>query len=142
MLCAALSDLGSRFAAARTSARAVGSAVQSLTAAVHREAAALADSAGATGLGGIIAMSAAGLGLNLEAEDEIDSVTAGTPEWMAPELLATTVPVAWFEPDASGKCTVDTQVPGLREAVSLPGSYAPLSLHAFSSLSACNSCCF
>ncbi len=111
-----------RLTAARTSVRAVGSAVQSLTAAVHREAAALADSAGATSLGGIIALSAAGLGLNLEAVDEIDSVTAGTPEWMAPELLATTVPAAWFEPDATGKYVVDTQVPGLREAVSRPGS--------------------
>lgn len=89
-----------------------------LTAAVHREAAALAESTGATGLGGIIAKSAAGLGLNLGMEGEIGSVTAGTVEWMAPELLAATVPATWFEPDAaSGSYVVDTQVPGLREAV-------------------------
>ena len=65
-------------------------------------------------------MSAAGLGLNVEAENEIDSVTAGTPEWMAPELLATTVPATWFELDASTQTyVVDKQVPGLREAVSM-----------------------
>ena len=110
------------WAAARTSVKAVGSAVVNLTAAVHREAAALAESTGATGLGGIIAMSAAGLGLNLGAEGEISSsVTAGTVEWMAPELLAATVPATWFEPDAaSGSYAVDTQVPGLREAVRVP----------------------
>ena len=70
----------------------------SITAAVHREAASLAETTGATGLGGIIAKSAAKLSLNMEAESEIDSVTAGAPEWMAPELLATTVPPTWFEP--------------------------------------------
>lgn len=106
--------------AARTSARFVGSAVMSITAAVHREAASLAETTGATGLGGIIAKSAAKLSLNMEAESEIDSVTAGTPEWMAPELLATTVPPTWFEPDTEkGTYVVDRQVPGLREAVSL-----------------------
>ena len=40
----------------------------------------------------------------------------GTPEWMAPELLERTLPVAWFEPDRSGACPVDKTVPGLREA--------------------------
>ena len=67
-------------------------------------------------------MSAAGLGLNAEAENEIDSVTdrVGTPEWMAPELLATTVPATWFELDTSTQTyAVDKQVPGLREAVSV-----------------------
>jgi hypothetical protein len=119
-VCSCVPGCIGRFAA-RTSVKALGTAVVGLTAAVHKEAAALADSSGvAGGLGGFIATAAAGLGLSLDGpgNEQIDSVTAGTPEWMAPELLAATVPPTWFEPDPSGGvCTVDRMVPGLREVV-------------------------
>ena len=107
-------------AAARVSARGLGNAVVTGASAVQKAAAILAESSGAVGLGGWLGGAGgllAGLAGAGGADDEADGITAGTPEWMAPELLATTVPAPWMDPDASGVYVVDKMVPGLRKVV-------------------------